>query len=174
VRYLYEETISQWLTADSGITWLEDSMSNLKAMRMAEFTENLQEIAMNIFSFYDAKGRASEAFFHGFMLGLVVYCQAEYTITSNREAGTGRFDIAMIPKNTDGSLPGILFEIKNLPDTEIENLESQANTALQQINDKQYAAVFSGHPQIKQLHIGIAFCGKTLALVHNQQESDCI
>jgi hypothetical protein len=114
------------------------------------------------------KGRLPESFFHGFLLGLIVCCQAEYTITSNREAGNGRFDIAMIPKGSNGQLPGILFEIKSLANADMAALEASAAEALAQIDEKQYTAVFSEHPQMKQLHIGVAFSGKLLALRHHQ------
>jgi hypothetical protein len=127
VRYLYEEIISQWLSANNGVIWLEACLEDLKAARMSSFTDKLRQIAINIFSYHDTKGRLPEAFFHGFMLGLTLYCQADYTIKSNREAGTGRFDIAMIPKDSNSELPGILFEIKSIPDADMQTLEASAD-----------------------------------------------
>ena len=59
-----------------------------------------------------------------------------YRITSNREAGNGRFDIQMMP--LDQKLPGILIELKAGKDCSDEQLEALAQTALEQINDRSY------------------------------------
>lgn len=60
-----------------------------------------------------------------------------YRITSNREAGDGRFDIQMLPLNK--RLPGILIELKAGKGRSETQLEDLANVALQQINDRAYS-----------------------------------
>ena len=164
VRIVYRDIFMGWLAGDRDKTWIVACIDDLKALRMVEFTQKLQQIAINIFSYHDVKGRAPEAFFHGFMLGLIVYCQADYQIHSNREAGHGRYDIAMLPKATAANLPGILFEIKSCAQADQACLEKAAEQALAQIDEKRYAAAFQQQPVGKQCHIGIAFSGKQLAL----------
>jgi hypothetical protein len=79
-----------------------------------------------------------------------------YEVTSNREAGLGRYDIAMVPKKNN--LPGVIIEIK-IAKYE-ENLEKLAIEALDQIEEKQYDSVMK-QKDIKQVfNYGIAFCGK--------------
>ena len=76
-------------------------------MNVDELKEKLAEFLMKTISFHDA---SSEAFYHGLVLGLCAMLDDRYRITSNREAGEGRFDIQMLPLNK--KLPGILIELK--------------------------------------------------------------
>jgi hypothetical protein len=59
-----------------------------------------------------------------------------YHITSNREAGNGRFDIQMLP--LDKKLPGVLIELKASKNCGEEELSRLAEAALEQINIKSY------------------------------------
>jgi hypothetical protein len=107
-------------------------------------------------SFHDTE----ERFYHGVLLTLCVMSNNSYEVTSNREAGLGRYDIAMVPKKNN--LPGILMEIK-IAKLE-ENLEKLAIEALDQIEEKQYDSVMK-QKDIKQVFkYGIAFCGKNVAI----------
>lgn len=46
-------------------------------------------------SFYDA---TAEGFYHGMMLGLIALMDNQYSISSNRESGDGRYDISLFSK----------------------------------------------------------------------------
>ena len=70
------------------------------------------------------------------MLGLVASLSSKYYIRSNREAGEGRFDLQLEPK--DSSLPGIIMEFKAVPASESDKLEKLAEEALNQISEKKY------------------------------------
>ena len=110
-------------------------------------------------SFHDA---ASEAFYHGLILGLCAMLDDRYRITSNREAGLGRYDIQMQPLNR--KLPGILIELKAGKDCTESQLEELARTALQQINDRNYAVELHTQGVQTVLKYGIAFCGKNVRI----------
>ena len=57
-----------------------------------EEIEKLLNTALQSMSFMDEH----ENFYHGYMLGLFVnFMDEEYIVKSNREAGAGRFDIAI-------------------------------------------------------------------------------
>ena len=94
-------------------------------------------------------------------MGLVSVMSDQYRVVSNREAGHGRFDIALIP--IDKSRVGILMEFKNTRDKKVD-LQSLAKEALTQINDKEYAAALAmdGVKNVKKF--GLAFCGKQVAV----------
>ena len=48
---------------------------------------------------YDMAHATPENFYHGLLLGATVFTQPhDYQVLSNREAGYGRFDIAIYPK----------------------------------------------------------------------------
>ena len=74
---------------------------NLKEMNIF-----MNDVAVSTFSYFDTGVRPSgnqhpERFYHGFMLGLISELRDIYEIKSNRESGYGRYDVMMIPKNTD-------------------------------------------------------------------------
>lgn len=75
---------------------------------------------------------ASEAFYHGMMLGLCAVLGSQFKVRSNRESGLGRFDIELLPMVK--GIPGFIFEFKHTKDINVD-LDSLANSALKQIED---------------------------------------
>ncbi len=103
---------------------------------------------------------AKESFYHGFVLGMTAVLVPDYEVQSNREAGKGRFDVAVFPK--DARKPGLLFEFKTA-ESEAE-LEGKADEALQQMADRDYLTPFRAR-DIQEVHqYGVAFCGKQVLL----------
>ena len=78
---------------------------------------------------------ASEAFYHGMMLGLCAVLGSQFKVRSNRESGLGRFDIELLPMVK--GIPGFIFEFKHTKDINVD-LDSLANSALKQIEDMKY------------------------------------
>ena len=68
------------------------------------------------------------------VMGLCAILNNRYAVRSNRESGLGRFDIQLEPMYQQ--LPGFLFELKVSRDQK-EDLEQLAQTALDQIQEKQ-------------------------------------
>ena len=102
--------------------------------------------------------------FHAFVLGLVVGLKDDYIISSNREAGLGRFDVMLLPKNKEDR--GILLEFKTAENP--EDLLPKAQEALGQIKNKEYAVSFRQRGVANLLAIGLSFCGKRLELVADE------
>lgn len=100
---------------------------------------------------------ANESFYHGMMLGLCAILSNQYQIKSNRESGLGRFDIQLIPLAK--KIPGFIFEFKYTKDPHID-LESLADSALKQIEEKKYDTELLDAQVHSIVKIGIAFCGK--------------
>lgn len=124
-----------------------------------ELRRKLEAFLLQTISSHDA---ASEAFYHGLILGLCAMLDDRHRITSNREAGLGRYDIQMQPLNR--KLPGILIELKAGKDCSESQLEELARTALQQINDRNYAVELHALGVQTVLKYGIAFCGKNVRI----------
>ena len=80
----------------------------------------------------------------------------KYKITSNREAGEGRYDIMLLPERND--LPGILIEVKRAKDCTDEQLLKLSETAMKQIMQKGYICDMTSFSSI--LIFGVAFDGK--------------
>lgn len=101
---------------------------------------------------------ASEAFYHGMMLGLCAVLGSQFKVRSNRESGLGRFDIELLPMVK--GIPGFIFEFKHTKDINVD-LDSQANSALKQIEDMKYDTELNDFGVEDIVKIGIAFRQKS-------------
>jgi len=101
---------------------------------------------------------ASEAFYHGMMLGLCAVLGSQFKVRSNRESGLGRFDIELLPMVK--GIPGFIFEFKHTKDINAD-LDSLANSALKQIEDMKYDTELNDFGVEDIVKIGIAFRQKS-------------
>ena len=112
----------------------------------------LNEFLLRSISFHDG---GNEAFYHGLRLGLLLLLDGTYEVTSNRESGFGRYDIALKAKAP--SYPNVLIEVKHSND--LASLEKDAKSALTQIQENRYFAEFNANGSTPYL-IGLSFYGK--------------
>ena len=110
-------------------------------------------------SFYDA---GAEGFYHGLILGLIALMDNQYKIKSNRESGDGRFDICLLPR--ESKYPGIIMELKWKSKLGSRELESLADEALKQIEDKRYDSEMHEEGINEIMKFGIAFSGKKICI----------
>lgn len=101
---------------------------------------------------------ASEAFYHGMMLGLCAVLGSQFKVRSNRESRLGRFDIELLPMVK--GIPGFIFEFKHTKDINVD-LDSLANSALKQIEDMKYDTELNDFGVEDIVKIGIAFRQKS-------------
>ena len=124
--------------------------------------EKLRDIISNFLiqsvSAFDAAG---ENFYHGFMLGVCALF-GNSNVTSNRESGDGRYDIALSPKVSN--LPGIIIELKAEKNCNENELQELAKTALKQINDKKYDTELKLKGVKTIYKYGAVFSGKHVAV----------
>ncbi len=99
---------------------------------------------------------SAENFYHGFLLGLISGLP-DYEKLSNRESGSGRYDILLKPYHEQ--LPAIIFKIKRA--VRFTNMESLCQKALAQIEERHYDAELldEGYPVI--IRYWICFCKKS-------------
>lgn len=136
---------------------------NVKAMNLY-----MNDIALATFSSFDVGKHFSqrsqpERFYHGFVLGLLVEVRDLYEIRSNRESGYGRYDVMLIPKTEKND--GIILEFK-VKEAEEKTLEETVQTALAQIEDKEYDTELLELGVSKEhiRHYGFAFEGKKVLI----------
>ena len=86
----------------------------------------LNDILLRSISYFDNQ----ESFYHGFLVGLL----NDYEVTSNREAGHGRFDVCILPDSILGTV--VLIECKH--SISEDDLKDDAREGVQQIIDKKY------------------------------------
>ncbi len=148
------EILERYRSDDMGME-VDDLMRAFAAGDINTVREGLSRYLEVLTSSFDvAKGK--EAFYHGLVLGLTATLLEDYHIRSNRESGYGRYDIAAIPKNP--GIPGMIIECKTTVNE--DDLATEAQTALQQIKDRDYDAELRAQGAGQILHYGIAFCGK--------------
>lgn len=122
----------------------------------------LELLLMQSASSYDT---VKENFYHGLILGLCATLDNRYYVTSNREAGEGRYDICLCPKDT--KMPGILIELKACKECTGEELKQLSVKALDQINEKKYETELCSRGISTIFKYGVAFSGKRVEITAN-------
>ena len=136
---------------------LELMLRALNENNMPIFRRLLNDFVVNSLSYYDTSGRDPEKVYQAFLLGLLVSNSA-YEVSSNRESGLGRYDILLRPR--DLSKRGIIIELKLYDPLYDESVEAILDSALRQIEDKQYAATLRQAGVGEILKMAITFDGK--------------
>ena len=129
------------------------TMESLKRNKLEDFEKNLQKILLNSTSYQDTK---NEDFYHGLILGMTLYLDSQYYVTSNKESGLGRYDVTIEPKNKNNK--GYILENKVTKNE--EDLEKEAKQAIEQIISKKYDISLKERGIKDIIILGVAFCGK--------------
>ena len=167
VECMFEGMIRGWFTEAE-----EDYNEFIKAMLQNDLkamNAYMNRVALSTFSYFDTGKRPSydqpERFYHGFVLGLIVDLQNKYIITSNRESGFGRYDVMLEPKRPQED-DAIILEFKVYDEDDEENLKETVQSALAQIEEKQYAAqlIARGISKERIRCYGFAFEGKKVLI----------
>ncbi len=170
------ETVSMFSNMFKG--WFDSDSSNygefvqaLLKGRLREMNIYMNDVALSTFSYFDVGTQPSERtqperFFHGFVLGLLVELRDIYEIKSNRESGYGRYDVMLVPKSDDRKYNAIILEFKVYDSYDESTLEDTAQSALRQIEEKNYDAelIARGIEKERIRHYGFAFEGKKVLI----------
>ena len=129
----------------------------------------MNKVALETISYFDTGKKPSgvsepERFYHGFVLGLIVELADRYTVTSNRESGYGRYDVVLEPLRKEDD--AMILEFKVYDEKEEESLEDTVQSALAQIEEKQYglALTAKGIAPERIRRYGFAFEGKKVLI----------
>ncbi len=162
INYIYEEIILDWFEKNISSKKLALMLKALTEADIDTFAQIFKEFTVNSFSYFDTAAEAPEKVYHAFVLGLLLNLRDDYQIKSNRESGYGRYDIMIIPN--DKSKKGIIIEFKKVNKYSKESLGEAVETALEQIDRKNYEAELKSIGISDILKLGIAFSGKEIEI----------
>lgn len=135
-------------------------ITDLKEGRVAQFEEKLQTLVEKTLSYHDVSKKSQESFYHGLMLAFVTGLKKTHIISSNKESGVGRYDVALIP--LDPSKLGIIMEFKAVDDQ--LKLIDAASDALAQIKKSKYTSEVKSKGVNNICAMGISFSGKAIKI----------
>ena len=148
IREIFETTVIRWFD-DSTKKWNRTALFDAVWRGDSEgITKEMNALLRRTISYHDYR----EDFYHAFLAG--IFTGAGYMVDSNKEHGEGRSDVVVYdPVNARVAI----FEAKYTKT--LENLERECDMALQQIDDRMYAAEYEDdYDQI--LCYGISFFRK--------------
>ena len=102
------------------------------------FARLLGELMLATISYHDVAVRQPEAVYQAFVLGLLVTLERTHEVTSNREAGYGRYDVLVAPRQPGQA--GTVLELKVIETDEGETVEAALESALNQLRERDYAS----------------------------------
>ena len=126
----------------------EELVEALRNEEVNKANELLNDILNHAVSFYDNY----EAFYHGFMIGLL----SGYQVYSNRESGNGRFDIGIKPETILKAY--VVIECKKAD--KLSSLVQVSQEAAKQIVDRRYLEGIKNEGYLKVKGYGISFYEK--------------
>ncbi len=177
VRVMFRQMIKKWFSRS--VPSYNGFIKALLAEDIKKMNIYMNEVALTTFSFLGQSTQAlvasdagknpskktePERFYHGFVLGLMIELADRYIITSNRESGFGRYDVILEPKTERNN--AIILEFKVYDTDEENSLQDTVKAALQQIEDKKYAASLEAKGiQTERIRkYGFAFKGKEVLI----------
>ena len=151
VKTIYRTTILNWFRQKIEKQDFRDLYKAMEEGDAAGMGDILNGQLFDTISFYDS----AENFYHVFLAGILSQSE-NYIVKSNRESGEGRSDIMV----KSPSLRGRSFILELKVSASIDDLETDAEKALQQIYDKKYAEELRAEGYRKIDCYGVAFYRK--------------
>jgi hypothetical protein len=158
IRDFLKTMVTSWFDVKHMQKILSPLLVSLASGNIKDFKAQFEDTVMRCFSYIDVDKNKAESFYHAFVLGMIVGLDKTHEIKSNRESGTGRYDVMIVPR--DSKNIGIIIEFKKRRPKEEATLEEAAINALEQIEDKKYEVELRerGVKNIKKL--AVVFDGK--------------
>ena len=152
IRYIYRHTIREWFSQRITQTDFTELYKGILEGRCEDIEQFISRQLATSISYHDAL----ENFYHGYLLGILSSLEG-YAIESNREHGDGRPDLVLSPHDPKKSV--IIIEVKRAE--KYSEMEKKCEEALQQIEEKNYAAEYFDEGYKGVVKYGFCFCKKS-------------
>lgn len=162
VKTIYQNTILNWFKDRIKKEDFRDLYHAMEEGNSERMQEILSSQLFRSISFYDS----AENYYHGFLTGILSQSE-NYLVKSNREAGNGRSDIMV----KSPSLRGKAFVLEVKVSGRIDDLELDAEKALQQIYDRKYTKELREEGYRKIGCYGISFYRKDCEIRFGKEET---
>ncbi|MCP4692259.1 MAG: AAA family ATPase [Desulfobacterales bacterium] len=170
VKSIYDEIIMKWIRSGVTSRKLEEMLKALTNGDIEVFERYFQEYVVTMMSYHDTGGDEPEKVYQAFTLGLLVNLEKDFIVTSNREAGYGRYDIMIIPR--DKEKLGLVMELKKIDSFYEETVDIALNKALEQITEREYSRELRSRGVHRIMEMGVVFDGKRVHIrVRTSQDS---
>ena len=174
IKEIYKNILDNWFSQENKSGALIQKL--IKALLEEDFESFevfLEDLLLANLSYYDsasalkisARGEERERqenFFHGLLLGMLLYLDDQYYLLSNQEFGLGRPDLVVMPENKEGK--AFIMEFKNEYSSSQISAQEAAAEALAQINERKYAAGIKKTGVKNIVRLGLGFKGKECAV----------
>jgi hypothetical protein len=134
VKQIFKDTILSWINESYENDKLRQMLNALIRCDIETFEEFLNDFVLSTLSYFDTEKRNAEKVYQAFILGMLVNLAPKYELYSNKESGLGRFDISLIPQDTNKT--AFIMELKTIRRKETKDQSLEA--ALKQIKDRKY------------------------------------
>lgn len=162
VGELYRSMVLEWFEKSIHLSKYRLLLNSLVSGDIETFSLIFQDFLVSALSVFDVADDEPEKVYHAFILGMLLGLRENYEVKSNRESGYGRYDVMLIPKNSQDL--GIIMEFKKISPYEQTDLDSAAASALKQIKDKNYQQELRDRGIRRILYMGLAFQGKRVLI----------
>jgi hypothetical protein len=176
VLFTYRTLFRSWLEQGLGGSGQVEELLQAILSGDAEVCERLLRQLLQSLSVLDVAGRRAprkrgapvdaeaevvltpEQVYHVFVVSLLLGLQPRFLVRSNRESGSGRYDV-MVLLRAPGQ-PGVVLELKVRDRRRRESVKGAMAAALQQLRERDYAAELRACGAEPIHEMGIVFDGK--------------
>lgn len=162
IQFLFKNIIKGWLRKELKLRFetITAMAKSLTTNKIPAFKRYFKRIMGDTFSYFDIHTEP-ERVYQAYVLGLLGVLADDYIIKSNREAGDGRYDVLLLPRNIEKY--GVVIEIKQLAkNAQPKTIEKELKAALSQIQNNEYYKELEIANIQNRIEMSMVFVGKTV------------
>ncbi len=158
VKVLYENIIVKWFEENRSSKDLDEMLKALLSGNIELFEEILNDFVLDTLSYFSVAGKSVESVYQAFILGMLINLRNTHEVSSEKESGYGRYDIAIVPRDKTGQ--AVIMKLKKIRRS--ETYETALESAMTQIEERKYETALRQQGCTKIMKIAVTFDGKRI------------